>query len=588
LIVAVVGLFASATAADTIYVDDNNCPGPGEGSELNPYCSIQTAIDNAVDADEIVVAPGTYLEKINFLGKTITVRSSDGPVVTIIDAQQAGSVVTCDSGEGPDTVLEGFTITGGNGTWFNCGGAPCRRGGGMYNFESSPTVTACTFNDNHARKGAGMYNDVSSPTLTNCTFLENVAFDYACFGDPDTPCGFGGGIANDHQSSPLVIGCTFDGNTAYSRGGGMYNSDDSSPTVTNCRFSNNEAKHCGGMRNEDSSPTITSCRFIGNAAVYSSAGLGNSHCPTVTVTSCTFQGNTAGGFGGGMNNGFSDVAVVNCAFIGNTAAQGGGMQNTGYSQTTVTDCTFALNTAPNGRAVSHDSPYQCCPSSLMMANCILWDGGDEIWNNDFSTINITYSDVQGGWSGTGNIDADPLFVDPANGDLRLSPGSPCIDAGDNTAVPDGIDTDLDGNPRFVDDPDTEDTGYSDPPVVDMGAYEFQIPCPWDLSGDGNVDVVDLLVVIASWGPCAGCPADFNGDGFVNVVDLLTLIGHWGPCPGVPCVWDVNGDGVVDQSDLHQVQDNLGPCDGCAEDVNGDGMVDGQDAAAVAAHFGPCP
>jgi hypothetical protein len=113
-------------------------------------------------------------------------------------------------------------------------------------------------------------------------------------------------------------------------------------------------------------------------------------------------------------------------------------------------------------------------------------------------------------------------------------------------------------------------------------------CPWDLNGDGNVNVVDLLQLIASWGPCADCPADFNGDEIVNVVDLLALIANGGPCPGAPCVWDVNGDGVVDQSDLHQVLDNMGPCDGCAEDVNGDGFVNGQDAAAVATHFGPCP
>ena len=97
---------------------------------------------------------------------------------------------------------------------------------------------------------------------------------------------------------------------------------------------------------------------------------------------------------------------------------------------------------------------------------------DEIFTNSGAPT-FTFSDVQGGFTGTGNIDADPMFVDPDNGDYRLAAGSPCIDAGDNTAVPAGITTDLDGNPRFVDDPSTIDSGNGDPPIVDMGAFEFQ-------------------------------------------------------------------------------------------------------------------
>jgi hypothetical protein len=154
---------------------------------------------------------------------------------------------------------------------------------------------------------------------------------------------------------------------------------------------------------------------------------------------------------------------------------------------------------------------------------------------------ISYCDVQGGWEGVGNIDADPLFVDPDNGDYRLSPGSPCIDAGDNMAVPpdeldlddDGdtgepIPYDLDGNPRFIDDPDTEDTGYGEPPVVDMGAYEYQPPeCPADFDGDGDVDTADLVFLLGAWGTPDG---DVDGDGDTDTADLLALLGAWGDCP----------------------------------------------------------
>ena len=112
LICAVTVLAVSTAQAATIHVDVANCPGPGDGSELDPYCSIQTAIDAAVDTDEIVVAPGTYFETINFLGKAITLRSSDGPDVTTIDGTGNFHVVQCVSGEGSETVLEGFTVTG--------------------------------------------------------------------------------------------------------------------------------------------------------------------------------------------------------------------------------------------------------------------------------------------------------------------------------------------------------------------------------------------------------------------------------------------------------------------------------------------
>jgi len=98
LLAAVTVLAVSTAQADTIYVDVN-CPGPGNGSEADPYCSIQTAIDNAVDTDEVIVSPGTYFETIDFMGKAIWLHSSGGWDVTTIDAQQTGTVVTCASGE---------------------------------------------------------------------------------------------------------------------------------------------------------------------------------------------------------------------------------------------------------------------------------------------------------------------------------------------------------------------------------------------------------------------------------------------------------------------------------------------------------
>ena len=532
-------LAVSTAQAETIHVNVTNCPGPGSGSVGDPYCSIQTAIDNAVDTDEIVVAPGTYFEAINFLGKAITLRSSDGSDVTTIDGTGFFHVVQCVSGEGPDTVFDGFTVTGGNadGEFF-----PDKNGGGMLILDGSPTVTNCTFSGNSAivdrerasASGGGMYNN-GSPTVTNCTFSENSSnvgggMNNGSAGNPTvTNCtftgnsaivgragtGWGGGMHNNSGSSPTLTNCTFSGNSA-NFGGGMFNFFSSSPTVTNCTFSGNSSNdQGGGMYNLGDSPTVINCTFSGNSANVGGGMVNVSSSPT--VTNCTFGGNSATFGGGGMRNiSSSSPTVTNCTFSGNRAGSGGGMRNSSSSSPTVSDCTFSGNTAINGNALAFDGNPNF-PSGLIMTNCILWDGGDEIWNNDGSVITINYTDVQGGWPGTGNIDADPLFVDPDNGDFRLQAGSPCIDAGDNTAVPEGVLRDLDGNPRFVADACAGESGVT----VDMGAYEFQ---------GTSCDLSNIPALLAAWGSCPDCgtcPADFDGDCSVGILDLLILLGNWG-------------------------------------------------------------
>ena len=143
----------------------------------------------------------------------------------------------------------------------------------------------------------------------------------------------------------------------------------------------------------------------------------------------------------------------------------------------------------------------------------------------------------------GNIDEDPLFVDPGIGDYHLSPGSPCIDAADNDAVPAGTTFDLDGNQRFVDDPDTEDTGFGDCPVVDMGSYEFQAEggcclrdpkwiCDGDVDADGQVNPVDSGLVQAAFGSVDEsdlCQYDMDCDGQINPVDSGIVQSLFGTC-----------------------------------------------------------
>ena len=255
-----------------------------------------------------------------------------------------------------------------------------------------------------------------------------------------------------------------------SSGGGMFN-DSSNPTVINCTFSGNSANYGGGMYNWSGSPTVINCVFNGNSA------------PAGEYPGC----------GGGMYNGSNSAIIINSTFIGNTGSYGGGMFNYYSGSPTITNCTFRGNLADYGGGMDNGNS-----SSPTINNCILWGNtapyGPQIYNFDNSNPNITYSDVQGGTPGTGNINADPLFTGPD--DLRLQAGSPCIDAGNNSAVPTGVTTDLAGDPRFIDDPFTVDTGAGTPPIVDMGAFEYnqRVEMP-TFEPDAGGYVSDLQVVI---------------------------------------------------------------------------------------------
>ena len=152
-------------------------------------------------------------------------------------------------------------------------------------------------------------------------------------------------------------------------------------------------------------------------------------------------------------------------------------------------------------------------------------------------------------TGVGNVDADPGVVDvlgpdgvPRTGDenYALAPGSPAIDAGSNPLTPASLTVDIDGNPRFVDDPATPDTGAGTAPIIDIGAFEFQVipVCPGNTDGDGVVGLPDLLTVLANFGnntpngPAAG-DIDPPGapDGTVGVNDLVLVLDNFGTnCP----------------------------------------------------------
>ena len=178
-----------------------------------------------------------------------------------------------------------------------------------------------------------------------------------------------------------------------------------------------------------------------------------------TIANCIIQRSTARR-GAGLAALSASPLLINCVFRGNSAEIGGAVYSSG-SQVAMINCTVTANSAPGNAALACRSPRLQQPSSVLMSNCILWDGDGEIANYDQSTISIAYSDVFGGWPGTRNCDIDPRFVrspwdggdgwgdnptttgidEGANddwGDLSLRPCSPCIDVGADSLLSSGL------------------------------------------------------------------------------------------------------------------------------------------------------
>jgi predicted outer membrane repeat protein len=266
----------------------------------------------------------------------------------------------------------------------------------------------------------------------------------------------------------------------------------------------------GGLINEawhsDGNPVLENLIFTGNYA-NQGAGAYFDIDTNLTLTNVAFKDNYAGfdyGWGGATPNGgalsayYGNFTFVNALFSNNTAqpvnfynySQGGAVSATDATLTFI-NTTFIGNEAAEGGAVYAENDV-----TATFVNSILWNNSsDHFGAGDASvTFNVSYSNVQGGASGTGNINTYPLFADVAAGNFRLTSTSPCINAGNNSEVPAGITTDLDGNSRIVND------------IVDMGAYEYQ----------GVITAPTITTIDPASGPSTGgTMVTITGTNFVN-------------------------------------------------------------------------
>ena len=354
--------------------------------------TIQAGIEAAVNGDTVLVARGTYTENLDLTGKTITVRSELGVMVTIIDGAQSGSTITFQSTETTETVVSGFTIRNGSGT----GDGDYTYGGGVYFRDgASGTIESCTITENRADDGGGVWLEDAASIFTNCLFSLNRATSW-------------GGALSLYYTEPTIAGCIFTGNEAQS-GGGLYLFF-SFPEISGCTFSGNSAGNGGGAFYLVSNPKIENCLFLENRARIRGGGILCGLGSTSTIGHCTFSQNHAL-YGGAV-----------CSY---------------YARIPLSD---TISTQVVNSIFWDDSAVM----------------GPELWVGPMggpSIITVAFSDVQGGEEAVhaavgctiewleGNIDEDPGFA--GTGDHHLAEMSPCIDTGTDAQ----IFADMDGEVR---------------------------------------------------------------------------------------------------------------------------------------------
>ena len=307
-------------------------------------------------------------------------------------------------------MLDGFTVRGGNAD--GAGADGCALGGGISCAEGGALIVGCAFEKNRAAgAGGGAACSAGSVEFENCRFVGNWAAS-------------GGGAYTGNDSALEFVACLFDGNTAggaAGQGGGLLSADGSA-VLSGCTFEDNTAGEGGGLGVAgEGIVELERCVFFENTAERG-GGLGYLEgVEALLVEACAFYGNVGTESGGAVHVTGGYVGVANSILSGNQAgALGGAVAALGGSSgglvMELANCSFSFNSAPVGASMACNSAVQGYPGEVWLTNCILWDTVGGIANLDDSEITINYSDVRGGWPGVGNLDADPLYVDPSGAD----------------------------------------------------------------------------------------------------------------------------------------------------------------------------
>ncbi|MFM6436409.1 MAG: beta strand repeat-containing protein, partial [Microcystis panniformis] len=491
----------TAAASRLIYVRSNAGGSNNGTSWTDAFTSLQDALAAARSGDTIWVAGGTYKPTITtdrtatftlknqveiyggFAGSETSLSQRDivanptilsGDIGTVNNAGDNVYHVLTANLTTNAAVLDGFTISGGNA---NGTGTNQNLGGGLFNNNGSPTLRNVIFENNNATNGGGIYDlSASNPSLNNVTFRNNTAT-------------LGGAIYNKTNSNPTITNSVFFNNSASNQGGAIYN-ENSSPILSQFDFKQNSATNSGGaIYNQGSSPTFIQGYFRQqNRAANGGAIYNDSSSSNINLTNVSFIGNvaltnpaiTGSGAGGAIyNNAGQNLKITNAVFSQNIASSSGGAIYQYAYGFTITNSSFSGNSAGLGSAISADNYFGIVSS---VSNSIFWGNSATVGTvingnqSNFAPITITNSIVQGGYTGTGNLNVDPLFV--ATDDLHLQSNSPAINAGNNNSLPtDNLDLNGNGNTTEKIPFDFDRTARINGANVDLGAYEYSVPVP---------------------------------------------------------------------------------------------------------------
>ena len=491
-----------------------------------------------------------YFDNCTFLGNTTS--SNGGAVymnnaygVQFVDCTFIGNIA---SEYGAAISAEGDTWLGLIDCYFS-GNNAGSGGGAIYLSECtySTAVEGCTIIGNGAGAGAGLYAYGSPVDLRDTEFVDNDSGSigggaYIIYGNAYiTGCRFddnhstmsGGGLYFYGNYYMEVVDTTFENNYAEDSGGGMFCGYWTSAVVTNCTFTNNAALYDGGgvYFDDNVNATLHGCTFTGGYAA-SGSGIYALDGGSITATSCTISSNDAIDYGGGVVISDVNSAEFNsCEFYGNTAIDVGGMYV--YStDTELTDCIFSGNLASgiaggfygsSGTSLMTGCTFR--GNSAISADFTECKGG--AMYNYFHDPTMIACTIEDNTSGTGG-GIYSYWSDPVLDGCTVSSnvGKVC---GGGMFAEDGVAW-LASTTFCANQPDNIIGAW-----VDQGGNVLSATCEpppglcvGDVNADYDVDVLDLLYVIAVWN--TDNPAgDINEDGWVDVMDLLEVIGNWGEC-----------------------------------------------------------